>query len=109
MNPTTQTEVTKERLFDEFNTVVAETEQLIKSVATAGSDQAGALKASVERSLAAAGERLAQIREEAVLQASTAAKATDTYVKENPWRAVGIVAAVTALTGLLAGLLIARR
>jgi len=105
----TPTDVTKERLSDEFNSVIAETEQLLKSVATAGSDKAGALRADIERTLAAAGDRIAKMREDAMLQAGTAVKATDAYVKENPWRAVGIVAAVTALTGLLAGLLIARR
>jgi ElaB/YqjD/DUF883 family membrane-anchored ribosome-binding protein len=105
----TPSDVTKERLYDEFNTVVAETEQLIKSVASAGSDKAGVLKASVEKSLAAAGERISQIRQQALDQANAAARATDDYVQESPWRAVGIVAGIAALTGLVAGLLIARR
>jgi ElaB/YqjD/DUF883 family membrane-anchored ribosome-binding protein len=30
-------------------------------------------------------------------------------VQTNPWRAIGIAAAVSGLTGLVAGLLIARR
>jgi ElaB/YqjD/DUF883 family membrane-anchored ribosome-binding protein len=76
--------VTKERLYDEFNTVVTETEQLLKSVAAAGSGQGEALKAS-------------------------AARATEEYVQANPWRAVGYVAAFAALTGLLAGLVLSRR
>ena len=76
----TPSSTTKEKLYDEFNTVVAETEQLLKTVATAGSDKAGA-----------------------------AARATDEYVQGNPWRAVGIVAAAGTLAGLLVGLLIARR
>jgi len=42
-------------------------------------------------------------------QASAACKATDEYVQDNPWRSVGIVAAVAAVGGLLAGLLISRR
>ena len=102
-------EVTKERLYDEFNTVVTEAEQLLKSVAAAGGDKAGALRSSVEQSFAAAGARLAQIREEALGQANAAARATDQYVQESPWRAVGIVAALAGFTGLVAGLLIARR
>lgn len=102
-------EVTKERLFDEFSAVVAETEQLLKSLATAGGDKAGALKTSVEQGLAAAGTRLAKIREESLQQASAAARATEEYVQENPWTALGSVAAVSALVGLAAGLLIARR
>jgi ElaB/YqjD/DUF883 family membrane-anchored ribosome-binding protein len=108
MNPT-PSDVTKERLFDEFNTVVGETEQLLKSVAAAGSDKAGAMKASVEKSLAAAMERIAKIREEALSQANAAARATDDYVQESPWRAIGIVAGAAAIAGLVAGLLISRR
>jgi hypothetical protein len=42
--------VTKEQLIEEFNAVVAETEQLLKSVAKAGGQNAGALSASVEQS-----------------------------------------------------------
>jgi len=102
-------DVTKERLFDEFNRVVEETEQLLKSMATAGGEKAGAMKASVEQGLAAAGSRLARIREESMQQAGAAARATEEYVQENPWTALGTVAAVSAVAGLVAGLLIARR
>lgn len=101
-------EVGKERLIEEFQTVVTETEQLLKSIATAGSDKAGAVRASVAQSLAAAGERVEKIRAEALRQASVAARATDDYVRGNPWRAVGTVAAVAAIAGLIAGLLIRR-
>ena len=38
MNPT-KTHVTNERLYDEFNTVVTEAEQLLKSVAAAGNER----------------------------------------------------------------------
>ena len=108
MNPT-PTDVTKEKLFDEFNTVISETEQLLKSVATASGDKAGALKADVERRLAAAGDRLEEIRLQALGQAKQAAQATDDYVQANPWQSIGIVAALAGATGLVAGLLIARR
>lgn len=104
-----QSEVTKERLYDEFNTVVTETEQLLKSVATAGTDKAGALKANVGQSLADAAARLEKIRQQAIGQANAAARATDTYVQDNPWRAVGLVAALAGAFGLVAGLLITRR
>jgi ElaB/YqjD/DUF883 family membrane-anchored ribosome-binding protein len=93
----------------EFNTVVAETERLLKSAAAAGGDKAGALKANVEQTLTAAAGRLEQIRQKALGQANAAARATDEYVQDNPWRAVGFVAALSAFLGLVAGLLIARR
>jgi len=104
-----KSEATNETLYQEFNTVVAETEQLLKSVATAGSDKAGALKANMQEALTAAADRLEQIRQQALSQANAAARATDEYVQDNPWRAVGIVAALSAALGLVAGLLIARR
>jgi len=97
------------QLQDEFNTVVKETEQLLKSLATAGNDKAGALRDGVADGIAAAGERLGQIRQQAVAQADAAGQATDDYVRSNPWRAVGIAAAVSGLAGLVAGLLISRR
>jgi len=106
---TNATEITKDKLYQEFNTVVAETEQLLKSVASAGGERAGAVRARVDQGLAAAAQRMTEIRDQAVAQAGSAAKATDQYVTENPWRAVGIVAAFAGLSGLLAGLLIARR
>lgn len=102
-------EVTKEKLSEEFHAVVAETEQLLASLAGAGNETAGALKASVAESLAAAGERIAKIREQALDQACASARATDEYVKSDPWRAIGIVAGVAALAGLAVGLLVARR
>jgi ElaB/YqjD/DUF883 family membrane-anchored ribosome-binding protein len=102
-------DTTKEKLFQEFHTVVAETEQLIKTAAGAGSDKAGALKASLEHELSAASERLVRIRDDAITQATNVAKSTDAYVQGNPWRSVGIVATVAVAAGLIAGLLIARR
>lgn len=102
-------DVTKERLYEEFNSVVAETEKLLKTLAGAGSDKAGALQASVAQSLADASERLAKIRREALEQATAAARATDEYVHGNPWQAVGIVAALAGLTGLAAGYFLGRR
>jgi ElaB/YqjD/DUF883 family membrane-anchored ribosome-binding protein len=104
-----QVDVSKDQLYKEFNTVVTETEQLLKSVAAAGNNKAGALRDGVVDGLAAAGEKLDKLRLQAIDQASAAASATDDYVQENPWRAIGIAAAVSALTGLVAGLLIARR
>lgn len=101
-------EITKDRLLDEFNTVVAETENLLKSVTGMGTEQAGVLKANVDQAIVSASDQIAQIRKTALAQASAAAQATDEYVQGNPWRAVGIVAGLAAVTGLLVGLLIAR-
>ena len=99
----------RDQLYQEFNSVVTETEKLLKNVAASGGAKAGAMRDGVVEGLAAAGERLDKLRLDAIAQASAAATATDDYVRDNPWRAIGIAASVSALTGLVAGLLIARR
>ena len=104
-----QPEITKERLSEEFQTVVAETEQLLSSIASAGNERAGAFKSNITDGLAAAGERLAKIREQAMAQACASARATDDYVKADPWRAIGIFAGAAAVVGFVAGLFAARR
>ena len=106
---TIHADVPKGQLAEDFDAVVNEAEQLLKSVAHAGADEAGALRASVEQRFAAASARLAKLREEALGQAGAAAKATDDYVHASPWQAVGIVAAIAAAAGLVAGVLLARR
>jgi ElaB/YqjD/DUF883 family membrane-anchored ribosome-binding protein len=102
-------DATKEKLAQEFDGVVDQAEHLIKSVANAGREQAAGIKASVDDNFAAASERLVRIRTDAIEQAGSAARATDQYVQVNPWRAVGIAAAVAGIAGLLAGALLARR
>jgi ElaB/YqjD/DUF883 family membrane-anchored ribosome-binding protein len=108
MNETT-TAATKGKLMQEFDTVVAETEQLIKTAAGAGSEKAGALRASVEDQFSAATERLARLRDDAMTQATAVAKSTDAYVLGNPWRSVGIVATFAVAAGLIAGMIVSRR
>ena len=102
-------DIPSDKLVKEFESVVAEAESLIKSIANASSDKVGSMRASVEQGLSAAGDRLAKIREQAVIQATDAARATDQYVQENPWRVIGAAAGVAAVAGLVVGILISRR
>ncbi len=101
-------EVTKDQLVKEFNTVVTETEQLLKSVANAGGDKVGALRASVEQSLANAKDSLRNLQQAATEKTRAAAQATDNYVHESPWQAIGIAAAISAIIGVVVGLLLNR-
>lgn len=94
-------EVTKDQLIEEFNAVVAETEQLLKSVATAGGEKAGALCAGLEQNLANTKERLREFQQAATEKTKAVAKTTDEYVNEHPWQAIGIAAGLSLLIGLL--------
>lgn len=102
-------DVTKEKLVKDFNTVIAETEELLKSVAAAGGEKGDALRDSVEHSLRAARERLAQFQDAAAHKAKEAARTTDEYVHGHPWQSIAIVAGVSGIVGIVVGLLLNRR
>ena len=105
MNAEAQTEVTKEQLVADFKVVVNDAEALLRATANQTGEKLAAARAKVEESLKVARVRLADAQTALLAKTKAAAKATDVYVHENPWNAVGIAAAV----GLLVGLLIGRR
>lgn len=102
-------EVTKDQLIKEFDSVVAETEQLLKSVATGGGEKVSALHASIEQSLSKAKDRLRSYQQAGVDKTRAAARSTDVYVHEHPWQAIGFAAGVNVLIGLAIGLLLLNR
>jgi ElaB/YqjD/DUF883 family membrane-anchored ribosome-binding protein len=99
------TTVTKEQLISDFKVVIADAEALIKATANQGGEAVANLRVKAEESVAVAKEKLAEAQEVLVEKGRIAAKATDEYVHEKPWHAVGIAAGV----GLVVGLLIGRR
>ncbi len=78
---------------------------LVEDIAQRGIDQAQAVTARLLQTLSAARGRLSSLGSEVSGKARQAATATDQYVHERPWQALGVGAAV----GLLVGILIARR
>jgi ElaB/YqjD/DUF883 family membrane-anchored ribosome-binding protein len=103
------TQVAKDKLLHDFNEVVSDTEQLLKSVASTGGEKAQALRASLEQNLKASREQLRQLQETALERTRATARATDEYVHVHPWQSIGIAAAFGAIVGILVGLLIGRR
>jgi len=103
------TEKSMEKLSNEmitdFKVVVADAEALLKATANQGGEKLAEVRAKAEESLGVAKARMAQAQAALLDKTKAAAKATDVYVHENPWQAVGAAAGV----GFLIGLLIARR
>jgi ElaB/YqjD/DUF883 family membrane-anchored ribosome-binding protein len=95
----------RERLVDEFVSVLSEAEELLKRAGAETGEKARDLRAQVEAKLLAAKLRLQELEGEAMDRARDAARSTDDYVHRNPWRAIGVAAAV----GFIAGLMINRR
>jgi ElaB/YqjD/DUF883 family membrane-anchored ribosome-binding protein len=98
-------ETHREKLVEEFGAVLTEAEGMLKAAATETGEKARDLRSQVEAKLLSAKLRLQDLEGQAVERAKAAAQATDNYVHDHPWQAIGIAAAV----GVVAGLLINRR
>jgi ElaB/YqjD/DUF883 family membrane-anchored ribosome-binding protein len=95
----------KDKLIDDLQMVMADAEALLYATASQAGEAAVAARARIQKSLQVAKERLVDAEEAVIERTKEAAKVTDEYVHENPWKAIG----VTAALGLIAGMLIARR
>lgn len=96
-------DITKEQLAADFKVVVADAEALLKATANQGGETIAAIRAKAEISLANAKARLTDAQDALLEKSRLAARATDDYVHENPWRAVGIAAGMGVIIGLLIG------
>jgi len=99
-----ENEVSKEKLMQDLRVVVADAEELLRATAGQAGEKVSAVRDRIQENLIVAKENLAAAQETVVLKTKQAAKATDEYVHENPWKAVGIAAG----TGLIIGMLISR-
>ncbi|MDD2915330.1 MAG: DUF883 family protein [Gallionella sp.] len=97
-------EVSKEKLMQDLRVVVSDAEELLRATASQAGDKVTAARERIQDSLAVAKERLADAQEQVAEKAKQAARVTDEYVHENPWKAVGIAAGA----GLIIGMLISR-
>ncbi|MGA7743497.1 MAG: DUF883 family protein [Polyangia bacterium] len=97
--------VTRDKLVADLKVVINDAEELLKITAGQAGEKVAAVRDKVQRGLEQAKAKLVEIEGKAVDQTKAAARATDAYVHENPWKAVGIAAGA----GLLFGILIGRR
>ncbi|MES2975251.1 MAG: DUF883 family protein [Pseudomonadota bacterium] len=95
----------KEKLMADLKVVIADAEELLKMTAGQAGEKAAELRTRMQARLEQAKAELTRLQGLAVERAKDAGKAADTYVHENPWKAVGIAAGA----GLVIGMLISRR
>ncbi|MGA7178468.1 MAG: DUF883 family protein [Thiobacillaceae bacterium] len=96
-------DVTSEQLIADFKVVVADTEALLKATAHQGGDKLAEVRAKAEESLRVVQARMAEVQAALRARGKVAARATDVYVHENPWQAVGVAASVGLVIGFLIG------
>jgi ElaB/YqjD/DUF883 family membrane-anchored ribosome-binding protein len=105
MNARKSPEAVKETLIDNVKTSLNDAEDLLREAASTTGDKAAELRERALATLKRTRETLYDVQDAVLERSRKAARATDDYVHDNPWQAIGIAGGV----GLLVGLLIARR
>jgi ElaB/YqjD/DUF883 family membrane-anchored ribosome-binding protein len=99
------TAVTSNKLVQDLKLVITDAEELLRATASQAGEKAAAAREKIQDSLHRAKVKLAEAEGVMIDRTKQAARVTDEYVRDNPWKAVGIAAGI----GLVIGLLIGRR
>ena len=95
----------RENLMADLRNVAADAEELLRATTSQAGEEVAAARARIQESLKVIKERVMAGEKILIERGKQAAKFTDQYVHESPWKAVGVSAGI----GLLVGILIARR
>jgi ElaB/YqjD/DUF883 family membrane-anchored ribosome-binding protein len=96
--------VTIEKLKTDLRVLAADMEQLLKATASQTGQQVAQVRAKAEESLKLAKARVAELQDVALAKSRAAGRATDDYVRANPWQAL----AIGTFAGLVLGLMLTR-
>ena len=96
--------VTMEKLKADLRVLAVDIEQLLKATASQTGTQVAQLRAKAQESLNLALARAAELQDVAVVRARAAGRATDDYVRANPYQSI----AIGAFVGLALGVLLSR-
>lgn len=95
----------QQKLARDVRAVVDDAEALLRTAANGAGEAAAEARGRLQQSLAAAKARLGALEQEVRDRTKAAGRATDGYVREHPWQAVGVAAAVGAAVGVVLSLL----
>ncbi|HTE15883.1 MAG TPA: YqjD family protein [Burkholderiales bacterium] len=101
----TDAQISKDKIKSDLKTVFSDMDEYLRATASQTGEKIGIIRERLQEHMHKAKDRLADTKEIVVDKTKEAAKATDEYVHDNPWHAVGIAAGV----GLIVGMLIGRR
>ena len=102
-NETEATEAAISSVAREFKNFVADVEDLIQSTTSLNGEDLARVKAKLQARVAAAKQSVQSIGAPLIDRARNTVRATDGYVREQPWQALGIVAGASLLVGYLVG------
>jgi ElaB/YqjD/DUF883 family membrane-anchored ribosome-binding protein len=93
-----------QKLAADIRTLVNDAEAIVKATAMESGDIVSELRRRMQRTVDEVKPHIATLETAVSRQVTSAVTCTDTYVRDNPWTAMGISAGV----GLVIGLLISR-
>ena len=88
------TTANKDKLVSDLRVVISDTEELLRATAGAAGEKVGDLRERLGVRLRDAKERLIDLEVAVIDKTKAAARATDDFVHEEPWKAVGVAAAL---------------
>lgn len=100
---TPESAVTKEKLAQDLKIVISDAEDLLRATASQAGEKVAAAREKIQDSLRRAKLKLADVEDVIIDKGKQTARATDEYVHDHPWRAVGIAAGIGFVIGLLIG------
>ncbi len=95
----------QEQLVSDIKSAISDAEEMLEATAEQAGDKVATLRARIQERLKTARVRLVEAEEVLLEKSRAAARATDAYVHESPWTAIGIAAGI----GLVVGLALGRR
>lgn len=94
-----------ERLVTDVKILVNDTEELVKATASQAGEKIVEMRNRAQQAVNNLKPQLVRIETAVVEKAKATATATDAYVHDNPWTAIGVAAGI----GMVIGMLICRR
>ncbi len=104
-NSTDFTVNAQEQLVSDIKSAISDAEDMLEATAEQAGDKVATLRARIQERLKTARVRLVEAEEVLLEKSRAAARATDAYVHESPWTAIGVAAGI----GLVVGLALGRR
>ena len=93
----------KQKLVSDMKVVVSDAEEILRATAGVAGEKMVDLRERIGERLRDAKLRIADAEAALVDKTKAAARATDDFVNDNPWQAVGIAAAIGVLLGVIIG------
>jgi ElaB/YqjD/DUF883 family membrane-anchored ribosome-binding protein len=91
----------KDKLLVDLKAVVEDAQALMKEAVDSSAESVAGVPAYLDDRLSAVKDNLQRVKGAMADQARHAAAATDQYVRENPWRSIGVATAASVVISLL--------